>query len=1058
MRKRTPANAAVGAFDSYVHSIEKALKSGDATEHTHRPALKTFIEALFPAVTATNEPKRIAAGAPDFNIKERSIPMGHIETKDIGISLDDMIRGKGASAPQFKRYIKGLANWILTDYLDFVWFVDGVERQRISIGHWAGSKVVLDVAAEQKVSALLKAFVAHKATVIKTAKDLAVRLAGMAQILDGLVERTFESETKRGYLHSWYDAVRETLIPDLEVAAFGDMFAQTLVYGLFASKISAKPGSSFTRATAPFDLPRTNPFLRKFFAEIAGISMPAALDWAVEDVIAILDRIDVEAIMADFAKSRVHEDPVVHFYETFLAAYKPRLRDVRGVYYTPRPVVEYIVNSVEEILIHKFGKTDGLAAKDALILDPAVGTATFLYSIIEHIHSRFDNKPGAWQKYVHNNLLPRVFGFELLMAPYAIAHLKLSVQLENLKYEFVGDERLGIYLTNTLEKAEAASEKLLANFIADEARAADEVKNTKPIVVVLGNPPYSGVSENKGDWILSKINDYRYVDGKELGERKVWLQNDYIKFLRFAQWRVTQTGHGVVAFITDNSYLDSPTFRGMRHNLLSSFDEITILNLHGSHKRRETSPDGSKDVNVFDIQQGVSIVFLVKSGKPAAGLANVKYADLYGTREDKYDFLASHCLSNTKLVTLTPSSSSYNFVPVDTTAQAAYDRGVSLKDIFVVGSNGVQTSRDHLVVDFTDNLLEDKLSIFGDATVSDDVVRRKLFNGHTVGDYLPGDMSEFAVPQARVSFLADRKWRKKLRPYQYRPFDSRSIIYADYLIHRPRWDVMRHIAGIDNNLTLCVGRAGLVKAGEWTLAFVTSDIVDHNIFYRGSSQNYPLYVEDEPDLLSQQGEVRHNFHPSYLTTFAKTLGLKFEQKSEHGDCDASFGARDLFCYIYAVLYSPEYRLRYRQFLDMDYPKIPLISSKTAFAQLVALGERLVDLHLMRSDEATGASISYPKSGEDVVEAVFYDDTNQRVYINDAQYFEPVDALSWEMEFGGYQVLEKWLKDRTNYELTYDEIETYGKLVETIVLTEKLSVEIDAVMKRNVLSPTLAVVP
>ena len=414
--------------------------------------------------------------------------------------------------------------------------------------------------------------------------ELARRMAGMTRILCDLIAGTFEHEKEQGWLHNWLAAFRETLIPDLDEKQFADMFAQTLAYGLFAARVHAPPAKPFSRELAAYSLPKTNPFLRKLFAEIA---------WAVDDVVKLLQHADMAEILADFGKGKGKEDPVVHFYETFLAAYDPKMREVRGVYYTPEPVVSYIVRSIDHLLKTRFDRPKGLADEDTLILDPAAGTGTFLYFVIDQIRQKFARQAGAWDDYVAKHLLNRVFGFELLMAPYAVAHLKLGMKLKETGYQFGSDQRLGIYLTNTLEEAAKKSEQVFARWVAEEADAASEIKRDKPILVVLGNPPYSGHSANKGKWIKYLVDDYRRKEGKLVRlEQAKWIQDDYVKFIRFAQWRIERTGHGIIALITNHSYLDSPTFVCMRERLAETFSELFIVDLHGNVKKKERCPDG----------------------------------------------------------------------------------------------------------------------------------------------------------------------------------------------------------------------------------------------------------------------------------------------------------------------------------------------------------------------------------------------------------------------------------------------------------------------------------
>jgi predicted helicase len=513
-------------------------------------------------------------------------------------------------------------------------------------------------------------------------------MAGMTRILRDLIIATFDHEKEKGWLHNWLQAFQETLIPDLDEKQFGDMFSQTLCYGLFASRVHTHKMNNFTREMAAFNLPKTNPFLRKLFSEIAGVDMPVSIDWAVEDLVALLRHADLQHILEDFGKGLGKEDPIVHFYETFLASYDPKLREIRGVYYTPEPVVSYIVRSVDLLLQKYFHRAKGLADDLVYVLDPATGTATFLFFVIQHIHQRLSAQSGAWSAYVKDHLLNRIFGFELLVAPYAIAHLKLGMQLEDTGYDFLTDKRLGIYLTNTLEEAAKKSEHLFASWVAEEANAASEVKREKPILVVLGNPPYSNFGQmNRGKWILNLIADYK----KDLNEKKVNLDDDFIKFIRFSQWRVERTGEGILGFITNNIYLDGITHRKMRECLMKAFNEIFVLNLHGSLMKHEKAPDGSKDESVFDITIGTSIALFVKSNEKKG--CRLFYADLWGVREKKYTTLLKDDVFSTHWTELKPSKPNYWFVPTTKVGKEEYLAGESISSIFTSGISGIVDCR-----------------------------------------------------------------------------------------------------------------------------------------------------------------------------------------------------------------------------------------------------------------------------------------------------------------------------------------------------------------------------
>ncbi|MEA3349241.1 MAG: N-6 DNA methylase, partial [Chloroflexota bacterium] len=596
-------------FKTYLQTLKKTLATGDATEHSHRGALGTLLETLDESLSVVNEPKRIACGAPDYIILRAQTPIGYIEAKDIGADLHT-----AEGSEQLDRYRTSLNNLILSDYLEFRWYVDGELRETTRLGKLGrDGKIRSEKEGTEKVANLLERFLAQSGAVIGDPEELARRMAALARMLRDVLEEALLQEQDSGVLHTQLQAFQETLIPDLDVDQFADMYAQTITYGLFAARVRVPAGETFTRRKAAWNLPKTNPFLRKLFNEIAGPDLDERIAWLVDDLADLLSRTDMPAILRDFGAATRQEDPVVHFYETFLSAYDPAMRQARGVYYTPEPVVSYIVRSLDHLLKTRFDKPDGLADRDTLILDPAVGTATFLYFVIRHVYESLDEMgmAGMWDDYAENQLLPRLFGFELLMAPYAVAHMKLGIQLQELGFKFQGNQRLGVYLTNTLGKPIFQEEAApFARYITEEANAAAQVKEDEPIMIVLGNPPYSVSSSNKGEYIEKLMKRYKKAVRDERNIQP--LSDDYIKFLRFAHHRINQTGHGMIGMITNHSYLSGLIHRGMREELLKDFDELYLLNLHGNALMGETDPDGGKDENVFDIRQGVAIILAVK--------------------------------------------------------------------------------------------------------------------------------------------------------------------------------------------------------------------------------------------------------------------------------------------------------------------------------------------------------------------------------------------------------------------------------------------------------------
>jgi len=1042
-------------FAEYIREIRKSLEKGDSTEHTHRAALEALLEACGKDIDATNEPRRIACGAPDFNITRKGVPVGHVETKDVGVNLDEMERGKGPNGEQFKRY-STLPNWILTDYLEFRWYVAGQKRLTVRVADFDGKgRIKAAPDGDEKLEQLLAAFYHEPALTVGTARELAQRMAGMTRITRDLIIASFKHETEeterklvqearepygaampsRGpWLHNWLAAFRETLIPDLTEIEFADMFAQTLAYGLFAARIHAPANREFSREMAAFRLPKTNPFLRKLFAEIAGVDMPDTVAWAVEDLVNLLRHADMAEILRDFGKGKGKEDPVVHFYETFLAAYDPKVRDQRGVRYTPEPVVQYIVRSVDWLLQTRFNRPQGLADENTFILDPAVGTATFLYFVLTLIFSKFARQRGQWDGYVEKHLLNRLFGFEILMAPYAIAHLKLGMLLEETGYSFGTDQRLGIFLTNTLEESARRSDRLFADWISEEANAAANVKARLPIMVVLGNPPYANFGRmNHNPWILGLLNDYK----KDLKEKKLNLDDDFIKFIRFAQWRIEKTGHGIVGFITSNTYLDGITHRRMRESLMQAFDEIYILDLHGSSKKRERTPDGGKDENVFDITVGVSILLAVRLAETVPlsdgrAPARVFHAELWGERKGKYDWLWQNDAQTTLWTELSPAEPNFFFVPKDATSAQEYEVFLSCSQVFHVFGNGIGTDRDALFYDFDLDVLSNRMQFFFTPAALENP-----FAQH----YRIEDSSSYKMLARRQ---AAKFSSSCLRQCIYRPFDFRWLYYDERLVSRAGFDVMQHMAA--SNVALLLTRQ--VTGREFHHAFVSRHLVDRDplsLITRERTQVFPLYLYPAADELDVLAGRRPNISPEFLKALAEKLGLS--QAGPHG-LPHGVTPEDIFHYAYALFHSPTYRTRYVEFLKIDFPRLPLTGNRNLFFRLAALGGELVALHLMESPKLNDLITEFPVKGTDTVEKVQYNDKDGRVWINPTQYFGGVPVVVWNFHIGGYQVCEKWLKDRKGLKLTYEDTRHYQRIVAALNETIRVMKEIDAVIRQH----------
>jgi len=1016
-------------INEYIKSIEKKLANDDATEHTHRAALGALIENLDAGISATNEPKHIECGAPDFVVRKGVITVGYIEAKDIGINLD-VIEKSG----QLKRYLKSLSNLILTDYLEFRWYVDGEKRLSARLGTAnKDGKIKRDKDGIQAVSNLMECFLAEKAKSVGTPQELAQRMAKLSHMIRDLIINAFKQESETGTLHHQLAAFRDNLIPDLPPEYFADMYAQTITYGLFAARCAAPDTKEFTRQNAAYLLPKTNPFLRKLFNTIAGPELDDRIAWLVDDLAQILAQANMEAILKDFGKHSGKEDPVVHFYETFLTSYDPKVREMRGVYYTPEPVVSYIVRSIDYLLKTRFDKPQGLMDEHTLILDPATGTATFLYMVINEIRQAFAGQEGMWDDYVAEKLLKRIFGFELLMAPYAVAHLKLGLLLQETGYKFQSDERLGVYLTNTLEEAIKHSETLFAQWISEEANAASEIKKDKPIMVVLGNPPYSGHSANKGNWARELVEIYK-KDCPELYKpaQAKWLQDDYVKFLAFGQWRIEKTGQGILGFITNHAYLDNPTFRGMRRSLISTFNDIYILNLHGNAKKKEVTPDGGKDENVFDIQQGVAICLLVK--EPGnTDLSKVHYADLWGVRESKYHTLSEINVDNTAWEDLKPHDPYYLFVKIDETDLAEYVEGWKLQDIMNQNGDpapGIVTTHDEFAISWSAEETSNKVKRFLGTNSEDEA--RELFR--------LCKQAQWNYEHAKQE-LSVNEWEKEIKSLLYRPFDIRWTVYnSNVAVHR-RERVMRHMLVGENLGFICPRR--VETSGSWQHIFCSENIVDHvAVSSKTVDSVFPLYLYPaEGEMQFDGGKRRPNLNPEFIKVISDKLEMAFIEDGR-GDLKQTFGPEDVFNYAYAVFYSPTYRTRYTEFLKMDFPRLPLTSDKVLFKALADKGAELVSLHLMKLPVLNKPVTKYPITGSNMVEKITYDDNNQRIYINKTQYFEGIPPEVWNFHLGGYQVCDKWLKDRKGRKIGVDESTHYQKIIVALKETIRLMTEID----------------
>jgi predicted helicase len=1077
-------------INAYLNEIRRLYASGETTEHSFRPALERLFQSIDSNLIVINEPRRRTdVGAPDFAFRYGEVPIGWCEAKDLGKDIRKFATTDYSKA-QKDRYKKGLPNLIYTNGLDFEFIRDGETVDFISIADFSPGLPAKPDAfpiLEQR----LADFVRATPLSVTTSQRLAALMAGKAALIKEIMGNALTADMKARDrdgtttdLIGQYEAFRANLLQEITVSEFADVYAETIAYGLFAARLHDPTPNTFTRLEALDLLPKSNPFLRALFVYIAGPELDDRLVRVIDDLCAVFLATDMSEVLKDFGKVTGRRDPFLHFYEDFLAEYNPAKRKARGVWYTPEPVVNFIVRAVDDVLKTEFGLAEGLADTSRVtvdwdtgqtdkkgnpatikkqvhrvqILDPATGTGTFLAEVIKQVSERVtDVAPGQWSQYVERDLIPRIHGFELLMASYAMCHMKLDMILTSLGYKPSGNPpRLGVYLTNSLEEGERVEQTLfgLSRAIAEEAKAASDIKRQSPIMCVIGNPPYSGESANKGPWIMGLMEDYKQEPGgkQRLRERNPkWINDDYVKFIRMAQHMIDKTGEGVLGFITNHGYLDNPTFRGMRWHLMNSFDRIYVLDLHGNAKKKEVSPDGSPDKNVFDIMQGVAIIIAVKrrrDSKQQKPLAEIRHGDLWGARDGKYAALWEGTPASLMPATLPHKPPTYPMVQRDYAVEAIYSDGFNVADLMPVNSNGIVTARDALTIDGSKDALWKRVQDF---LVSEKEVLRERYR-------LGKDVRDWTVAFAKADVTANFG-EEHLTRISYRPFETNWTYYTGksrgFLCY-PRGEVMQHyISG--PNLGL-LGSKG-VKDAEYRHVFTTSTISEA-IFLSGTTasnaMNFPLYIYPTEQELDRS--IRINFDPKLYTKIRKAAGLTGSISVpdpaivESGAFRTATGdARPdevkVFDYIYGVLHCPAYRETFAEFLKIDFPRVPFPPSPESFHAISEKGEALRRLHLM--EDATIGSTPYrfdgqaPEGQDTVVDKPRHE--NGRIYINgkgdEGQYFDGIPPAAWDFPIGGYQPAQKWLKDRKGRTLSYDDIRHYQKIIKILAETDRIMKEI-----------------
>ena len=1074
---------------AYLKDIAATTMQGDAREESYYSHYSNFLSAFADEIgktkiQITTLPKKTEAGNPDFRVWDgRQHIVGYIEAKKPGEKLDLI-----ETSEQLKRYRNTFPNLILTDFYEFRLYRNEQLIDKVFIGRPFIAKklqTIPPVENEEKFVALLEKFFAFSLPKVFTAENLARELANRTRFLrDEVIDKELEEEEqKKGRIYGFYEAFKKYLVANLTQKDFADIYSQTITYGLFAAR--TKSGKDFNRRIAYGLIPPTIGILRDVFEFISLGKAPLQMEVIIDDIAEVLQAADVNNILNEYYKKRKGEDPIVHFYETFLNIYDPATREKRGVYYTPEPVVKYIVRSVHFLLKTHFNLQDGLANKEVTLLDPAGGTLTFPAEAIKLAVKEFTGKYGDGGKtnFIKNQLLKNFYAFELMMAPYAIGHLKISFLLEELGYTMQEDDRFKLYLTNTLDMEDLQNTSIPGmSSLSEESHEANKIKHKEPILVILGNPPYSGHSANKSDEIkvlklgdeyikdykwdtdkeaatpvynnIKRVNkfgdanvsqktfigsimqDYFFLDGKELGEKNPkWLQDDYVKFLRFAQWKIQKAGEGIVAMITNHSYLDNPTFRGMRQSLMSTFNEIYFTDLHGNAKKKETAPDGGKDENVFDIQQGVVIAIMTKN-KNVKG-CKVFHRDIFGLRDTKYNWLEKNSFNAKHYNILKPASPWYFFIERKTKEIEHYNKWKRVDEIFPINSVGIVTARDEFAISFSQEILESRIRQFRNL---------KFYKELFYEAYKLKSSGSWDLDKARNNLIKDKDYDSYYHRIQYRPFDNRFVYYSDSIVERMRYDVMQHMLG--NNIGLIVNRQ--IRMKQIQHAFITDKLADLHILETANASAYvfPLYLYSisgkkkkglqsimlfEPEAEYANKGKKPNIAPYLFESLEKA----YRKKST---------PEQILYYVYAILYSNIYREKYAEFLKIDFPRIPFTSNYEVFTEAAKLGEKLTELHLLKHKSLNNPTVKYfGKGNSDAIEKPVYNADEKRVYINAERYFENVPAEVWNYHIGGYQVMEKYLKYRKGRQM--DDPAHYCKIATALAETIELQKEMDKVFER-----------
>ncbi|EAL1190789.1 DNA methyltransferase [Campylobacter jejuni] len=1044
---------------AYLENI-KDISTNDK-EHTHRTALQNLLQAIKDnqdkqnKISIKQEPNndKEGRGAPDFLITKDFLTLGYIENKRVNANLDNII-----TSDQILKYTKLSPNIILTDYLRFILLSLNDKNEIIickevkicsldEIKSVIKNQSLLDTKT-QELNELFSIFFSKIPNPINSALDFANHLSLRTRILKDELLLSSKNET----LLSLFNTFKETLYKELSYEEFCDSFAQTLTYSLFLAKLNNDTAKEIDLNNAKKFIPKSFPLIRSMSGFLDdSFENLENIKWLLEEIINIINHIDITSIIKELNKTgekdlfnrptilSTHKDPYLHFYETFLASYDPKLREVRGVYYTPAPVVIFIINAIDEILKQDFNHKKGLSEaldKNITLLDFATGTGTFL---LEAFRKALEPISKNSVNYNPKALIDKFCGFEFLIAPYTIAHLKIS---QSFKEEFNSplndDESLKIALTNTLYFKSISKEQNDQNTLftlidlTKEFKKAQKIKEEQ-ILIITGNPPYSGASSNKGlyedeikisyglepskanlndeqkKWISSYLKEkskqntstFKAIYKKHKLENEKnpkWLLDDYVKFIRFAQSKIDSQENGIFAFISNNSFLDNPTFRGMRYSLMQSFDKIYILNLHGDTRKKEKAPDGSKDDNVFDIMQGVSINIFIKQNSKAKN-TKIYYHDLYGKRKDKYEFLYENDLNSIKWTLVKNNEPFYLFLPQNNDLLEEYNKGISVKDIFMLLSVGIVSAKDSILISTNTEKLKQQIH-----------------------DYY----NEFD--------------KKNIKEIAYRPFDTQKIYYDIKKVERPRIETMEHFLE-NENIGLICDRG--TKLNNIDNIFISSKIIDLHLVGSGS-YIYPLYLYPTTRSKKFLKKENPNFNEENFTSKIENFKESFRTFIDELYKE-KFSPQNILGYIYAVLFHKIYREKYFDFLKIDFPKIPFTKDKNTFKNLSKLGLKLINLHLLKNDELDfnvgEALFKDIKNKNFKIQKIKYNKDTKELFINESLYFNKVSPEIYEFKIGGYAVLDKYLKSHKEEDIEHKH---FTLIIQTLDETLKIQDEISKI--------------